>query len=225
MSALTDLACAPYIPAPRRFGARRAYDHRRHRRCARHRRRHRGRARSQQERSCAPSADDQTLLVRRSSAFHPHDAASHPHRGPPSGPRTVRGGTAAPAAPESLAPSALVVDHAAELAPTKSVAPSAKDITTLRKGLAATRRRVRREVGRALRAEAGARPSNHFRAARRDHACGRRRAQDDPNDSCAAPRVAGRAELLRDPDAIARLRSALRPGESSRFKARAGAFA
>jgi fused signal recognition particle receptor len=43
------------------------------------------------------------------------------------------------AAPESLAPSALIADSSAPAAVATSVAPSARDITTLRKGLAATR--------------------------------------------------------------------------------------
>ncbi len=43
------------------------------------------------------------------------------------------------AAPESLAPSALIADSSAPAAAMTSVAPSARDLTTLRKGLAATR--------------------------------------------------------------------------------------
>jgi fused signal recognition particle receptor len=61
---------------------------------------------------------------------------------PSSGTAAPGGAVSAPApagAPESLAPSALVFDHSVSVAPPAGEARSARDISSLRKGLAATR--------------------------------------------------------------------------------------
>ena len=111
--------------------------------------------RSQQERSCAPSADDRRPPSAPGAS--PARLGVAPAPSPPSGPRTVRGGTAAPAAPESSWRQAHWSSATpAEVAPQQSVAPSAKDITTLRKGLAATRGGFVAKLAALFKAEAGA---------------------------------------------------------------------
>jgi fused signal recognition particle receptor len=73
-----------------------------------------------------PAAAPSTPLEARPAAVVPSPAGKAP--------APTAAGT-----PESLAPSALVPESAAPAAPTATPAPSAQDITTLRKGLAASR--------------------------------------------------------------------------------------